>query len=92
MARFLRLSGSISGEPTAVVVLSEPRRQPLAHVFDLLLGHVGEERQGQGRPGDPFGHRKVTGLEAESQPIQGLQVDGYEVGSGGDAVLLRALP
>src|SRR5271157_3400990 len=38
--------------------------QSLAHLIELLLGHVGEERQSQGSPSDSLGHRKIAGPEA----------------------------
>ena len=55
-----------------------------AHPLHLVLGHLGEEGQGDGRGADGLGHRQLAGAVAVRLAVVRLEVDAGQVRLGRD--------
>src|SRR5215475_12631057 len=61
------------------------------HVGGVLVGHRGEERQGDDPRADLLGHPEGPGLGAEMLPVVGVEVDRLEVEAGADPQALETV-
>ena len=88
---FFAEAGHAVKRATAQPRPSPPRAQGFAErradPIDLLIGHRGEERQGERALGDPLGDRELAALEAEPLAVGRQQVDAGQVGLRRDPLL-----